>query len=318
MRILITGGTGFVGSHLLGQLLKQSGSQFAILAVDEPAVREPGVDYHRLDILDAEAVRAIVRQFQPDHIYHLAGVATMDGASRQPSLAYEVSVLGTHNLLDAAMNGPRPPRILYVSTSHVYGRSSRKLTEESPLGPANPYAASKAMAELLAFQYRGRDKGGVITVRSFSHTGPGQTPDYVFPNIAKQFAEIEAGLRPPKLILGNLNSKRDFSDIRDAVRAYCMVLEQARAGEVYNVCSGTAVALADIVEMFRALSNTKVEIVQDPSRVRSDEIPEICGDATKIHADTGWKPEISLEQTIKDLLDYWRLKCRSQGAAVSP
>lgn len=318
MRILITGGTGFVGSHLIAQLLQQPGAEIAVLAFDDPAVPEPGVEYHHADIRDAETVRRIVRQFQPEHIYHLAGVATMDGATRQPALAYEVSAIGSHNLFDAAMNGPRPPRILYVSTSHVYGRAAGKLTENSLVAPANPYAASKAMAELLAFQYRGRDQGGVITVRSFSHTGPGQTPDYVFPNIAKQFAEIEAGSHPPKLILGNLDSRRDFSDIRDAVRAYAMVLARAKVGEVYNVCAGKAVALAEIIEIFQAVSKIKVQVTQDPARVRSDEIPEICGDLTKIHADTGWKPEIPLEQTIRDLLDYWRMKVKSQGATVTP
>ncbi len=315
MRILITGGTGFVGSHLIAQLLKPGDAKIAVLAFDDPAVPEPGVEYHHADIRDADTVRTIVRQFEPEHIYHLAGVATMDGATRQPALAYEVSAIGSHNLFDAAMSSPHPPRILYVSTSHVYGRAAGRLTETSPVAPANPYAASKAMAEVLAFQYRGRDQGGVITVRSFSHTGPGQTPDYVFPNIAKQFAEIEAGLRPPRLVLGNLDSKRDFSDIRDAVRAYAMVLARAKVGEVYNVCAGKAVALAEIIEIFQTVSKIKVEIAQDPARVRADEIPEICGDLTKIHADTGWKPEIPLEQTIRDLLDYWRIKVKNQKPA---
>jgi GDP-4-dehydro-6-deoxy-D-mannose reductase len=317
LRILITGGTGFAGAHLLG-LLRQSDSQIAVLSSTQPASCEAGVDYHCVDIRDAEGMRAVLQQLSPDQIYHLAGVSTVDAASRQPAEAYEINVIGSHNLFDAAMSAECPPRILNVSTAQVYAPSPRKLSEDSALGPENPYAASKAMAEMLVYQYRGRQKGGIITARSFNHTGPGQSPAYVLPAMAKQFAEIESGLRPPRLSLGNLAVKRDFTDVRDVVRAYCMLLKHGKAGEVYNVCSGTAVALADVVEMFRAMCDIKVTIEREPSRVRSKDTVEVSGDPARIHADTGWSPEIPLEQTICDLLDYWRSRCRSQDATVSP
>jgi GDP-4-dehydro-6-deoxy-D-mannose reductase len=317
LRVLITGGTGFVGSHLVG-LLKRESCQISVLASTQAASRETGIDYHCVNIRDAQGVQAVLQQLSPDQIYHLAGVSTVDAARRQPSQAYETNVIGTHNLFDAAMSGPRPPRILNVSTAQVYAPSSRKLAEINPLGPDNPYAASKAMAEMLVYQYRGRERGGIITARSFNHTGPGQSPAYVLPAMAKQFAEIESGLRPPRLGLGNLDVKRDFTDVRDVVRAYYMLLMHGRAGEIYNVCSGIAVALSDIVGMFRAICDIEVAIDVEPSRVRSKDAAEVSGDPAKIHADTGWRPEIPLEQTIRDLLDYWRSRCPSQGTAVSP
>lgn len=282
-----------------------------------PVSREAGVDYHVVEIRDAEAVRTAVRRLNPEHVYHLAGISTVGAGWKQPLQTYEVNVIGTHNLFDAVMNASGPARILNVSTAQVYAPSSQKLTEDSPLRPANPYAASKAMAELFAFQYQGRD-GGIITARAFNHSGAEQSPDYVLPAIAKQFAEIEAGLCPPKVSLGNLEVKRDFTDVRDVVRAYRWLLARGKLGEVYNVCSGTAVALSDIVGMFQAMVGVEVTIDRDPSKVRSQDVPETCGDPAKIHADTGWKPEIPLEQTIRDLLDYWRLRCRSQGGMLAP
>jgi len=314
LRILITGGTGFVGSHLVG-LLRKKDCAIAVLAPTQVAPHETGIDYHCVDIRDAQGIREVLQRTNPEQIYHLAGVSTVDAATRQPSQAYETNVIGTHNVFDAAMNAQCPPRILNVSTAQVYAPSARKLTEDSRLGPENPYAASKAMAEMLTYQYRGRQKGGITTARSFNHTGPGQSPAYILPAIAKQFAEIESGLRLPRLSLGNLEVKRDFTDVRDVVRAYWMLLMHGKAGEIYNVCSGTAVALSDIVEMFRVICDIKVTIDREPSRVRSKDAAEVSGDPAKIHADTGWEPEIPLEQTIRDLLHYWRMKCR--GAAVS-
>jgi GDP-4-dehydro-6-deoxy-D-mannose reductase len=316
LRILITGGTGFVGAHLV-RLLRLSAAQISILASTEAPSGEYGVEYYRVEIRNPERVREIVRKLNPDHIYHLAGISNVDAAWKQPLQSYEVNVFGAHNLFDAAMNAPHPPRILNVSTSQVYAPSSRILTETSPMGPDNPYAASKAMAELLAPQYRGCAAGGVITVRSFNHTGPGQSPHYVLPSIAKQFAEIELGLRPPRLSLGNLEVKRDFTDVRDVVKAYAMVLERGRIGEVYNVCSRTAVAVSEIVRVFQAISGIVVTIDRDPSRVRTKDATAVCGDPTKIHADTGWQPEIPLQKTIQDLLDYWRSRCRSPNPGLN-
>jgi GDP-4-dehydro-6-deoxy-D-mannose reductase len=315
-RVLVTGGTGFVGPHLI-RLLKSRSSTIAVIAsADETSRQETGVEYYALDIRRADQVRSVVHEFSPTHVYHLAGISAVDASWRNPRLTFEVNVLGAYNLFEAAMSLASPPRILNVSTSQVYAGSSATLTETSPPGPDNPYAASKAMAEMLRVQYR-KSSGGIITARSFNHTGPGQMPNFVLPSIAKQFAEMEAGLRPSQLTAGNLEVKRDFTDVRDVVVAYSALIERGRTDEVYNVCSGSAVRLGDIVQKFEAISGIEARIDTDPARIRSNEVPVICGDSTKIRSDTGWSPQIPLEKTILDLLDYWRERIKSGNATLS-
>jgi GDP-4-dehydro-6-deoxy-D-mannose reductase len=273
------------------------------------------VDYCEVDIRRADEVRSVVRNVRPAHIYHLAGVSAVDVSWSDPRLTFEVNVLGALNVFEAAMNLPSPPRILNVSTSQVYASSATILTENSRLDPDNPYAASKAMAELLRVQYRKSAGGGIITARSFNHTGPGQMPNFVLPSMAKQFAEMEAGLRPPKLTVGNIEVMRDFTDVRDVVAAYFALLEKGRTGEVYNVCSGSAVRLSDVIAKFEAISGMAIQIDVDPQRLRSNEIPAVFGDATKIRTETGWNPEIPLETTLRDLLNYWREKIKGESTA---
>ena len=301
-----------MGTHLI-QFLKSNTAKIVVLSSGDNQSRpeqEPGVEYYNLDIRRADEVRSVVREISPTQIYHLAGVSAVDVSWNNPRLTFEVNVLGTYNLLEAAMLLPSTPRILNVSTSQVLGPSDDILTETSPLSPDNPYAASKAMAELLRVQYRKYTDGGIITARSFNHTGPGQTPSFVLPSIAKQFAEMEAGLRAPSLTVGNVEVKRDFTDVRDVVRAYSALLNKGRTGEVYNVCSGSAVRLADCIRKFEAISGITIEINTDPERLRSNEISQIFGDSTKIRTETGWNPQIPLEKTIQDLLDYWREKIK--------
>jgi GDP-4-dehydro-6-deoxy-D-mannose reductase len=272
------------------------------------------VRYYEVDIRDAERVQSVVREVNPEQVYHLAGITAVDVSWKYPRLTYEVNVFGAQNLFDAAMSLPAPPRILNVSTSQVYAPGSGILSEENPLRPDNPYAASKAMAELLAPQYSEHATGGIITARPFNHSGDGQPPNFVLPSIAKQFAEIEAGLRPPKLKLGNIAVARDFTDVRDVVRAYWLLLERGKTSEVYNVCSGTAVLVADIIGMFERISGTDIVIEIDPNRVRAKEVTEIYGDPSKLRAETGWHRQIPLEKTVEDMLNYWRSQCRSRDA----
>jgi len=310
-RILITGGTGFVGKHLI-QFLKPQSSSIAVLASGGSSSPEPDVDYHEVDIRDRDAVRSVVGKVEPNKIYHLAGVSALDVSWSNPQLTYEVNVFGANNLFNAAMELPSPPRILNISTSQVYAPSSRPLNEDSSIRPDNPYAASKAMAELLTVGYRRHNTGGIVTARAFNHTGPGQPPSFVLPSIAKQFAEIEAGMKPPKLIVGNIEVKRDFTDIRDVVRAYRALLDRGKPGEIYNVCSGSATSLADIIQMFQSISTTKVTIAVEEARVRRDDVPHICGDRKKIQELTGWCPRISLHEMVASLIDYWRSRVASR------
>jgi GDP-4-dehydro-6-deoxy-D-mannose reductase len=311
--VLITGGTGFVGTHLI-RFLKSHASKIAVIASGDGSFRqEPEVEYHALDIRRADQVRSVVHNSSPTHVYHLAGISAVDVSWNNPRLTFEVNVLGAYNLFEAAMSLPSPPRILNVSTSQVYSASGMMLTETSPVNPDNPYAETKAMAELLRVQYRKCRSGGIVTARSFNHTGPGQTPHFVLPSIAKQFAEMEAGLRPPSLTVGNLEVKRDFTDVRDVVVAYSALLEKGRIDEVYNVCSGSAVRLADVVRKFEAISGITVEINTDSDRLRSNEVSQIFGDSTKLKTETGWSPQIPLEKTIRDLLDYRREMIKRGG-----
>jgi GDP-4-dehydro-6-deoxy-D-mannose reductase len=305
LRILITGGTGFVGTHLI-RFLKSRDVEISVLASGKRFVGEPGVRYYEVDIRDAKRVRSVVGEVNPDEIYHLAGITAIDVSWKYPRLTYEVNVFGAQNLFDAAMSLPAPPRILNVSTSQVYAPASGSLTENSPLRPDSPYAASKAMAELLVPQYSESATGGIITARPFNHTGCGQPPNFVLPSIAKQFAEIESGSRPPKLELGNTAVARDFTDVRDVVRAYGMLLERGKVSEVYNVCSGTAVVLADIIEMFQRISGIEVTVEIDPRRVRGKEVAGMYGDSSKLQTETGWQRQIPLEKTLEDMLNDWR------------
>jgi len=313
VRILITGGTGFVGTHLI-QFLKSRDSQIFVLASGRGPTLDPGVQYHEVEIRDTDRVRSVLRRVNPDQIYHLAGITAVDFSWAHPRETYEVNVFGTQNLFDAAMDLPQPPRILNISTSQVYAPACGMLSESSPVGPGNPYAASKAMAELLVFQYKDRAPSGIITARSFNHTGRGQSPTFVLPSIAKQFVEIELGLRPPKLNLGNVAVRRDFTDVRDVARAYSMLLESGKTSEVYNVCSGVAVGLSDIVKMFQAISGIDVSIALDPEKIRKSEVSEMYGDPGKLQAETGWQCQIPLEKTLEDMLDYWRSQCQGRDA----
>jgi GDP-4-dehydro-6-deoxy-D-mannose reductase len=276
---------------------------------------ELGVEHYDVDIRQAEEVRSVVHKVSPTHICHLAAISAIDASWNSPRLTFEVNVVGAYNLFEAAMSLARPPKILSVSTSQVYARQEGILTENSPVSPNSPYAASKAMAELLLVQYRKFAAGGILTARSFNHTGPGQSPDFVLPSIAKQFAEMEAGLRPLRLSMGNIDVKRDFTDVRDVVVAYAALLDQGRIGEVYNVCSGSAVRLADVIGEFEAISGIAVEIAADPARLRSNEVSQILGDSSKIRRETGWSPQIPFAKTIRDLLDYWRERIKSGGSA---
>lgn len=310
LRVLITGGTGFVGIHLI-RFFESAHCQIYVLSSHAPSTRRPNVQYHTVDVRDKAEVESAVRKIRPHQIYHLAGITSVEASWADPCLTYEVNVLGAHNLFDAAMNLPIAPRILNVSTSQVYAPAAARLTEQSPVCPSNPYAASKAMAELLPPLYRNRASGAIITARPFNHTGSGQLPSFVLPSIAKQFAEIEIGVRPPKLSLGNINVKRDFTDVRDVVRAYHMLLANEKPSGVYNVCSGVTVALYDIVQMFQSISGVHATIKLDSSKIRADEIPEICGDPRKLEEETGWRREIQIEKSVEDLLNYWRSQCRN-------
>jgi GDP-4-dehydro-6-deoxy-D-mannose reductase len=309
LRVLITGGTGFVGTHLIS-FLKSQGAAIAVMAPSDGTIRDPEINLYEVDIRDAQEVKRVVAEVQPAQIYHLAGVSAIDVSWRDPQLNFEVNVGGAYNLFAAAMALPAPPRILNISTSQVYAPSSSALSENDPMQPGNPYAASKAMAELIRVQYLHHTVGGIVTSRSFNHTGPGQSANFVVSSMAKQFAEIALGVREPRLTVGNIQVKRDFTDVRDVVRAYGLLLEHGATGEVYNVCSGVAVRLADILEMLQSICGVKVKIEIDPGRIRTSDPLEIRGNPQKLQEATGWRPQIPLLKTLFDSVDAWKAKLK--------
>jgi GDP-4-dehydro-6-deoxy-D-mannose reductase len=305
-RALITGGTGFVGKHL-SLLLGTKGFSVAVLTREPHSDSE--IDYYQGDIRDATCIHSAVREIRPEWVFHLAGISAIDAAAADPQLTYEINVGGARNLFAAVKAFSDQTRVLNVSTSQVYAPSNDALTESSVTEPVGPYATSKAMAEAIAAQYP-----GIITVRPFNHTGPGQPANFVLSSIAKQIAEIESNRRSPTLSLGNVHVKRDFTDVRDVVRAYWLVLDKGKPGETYNVCSGDALSISDIVELFSSISGMNVAVESTPAKIRHGEAAQLKGDAGKILCDTGWKPTIELRTTVRDLLDYWRSEFQKEGA----
>lgn len=317
MKALITGGAGFAGSHLT-EYLVGLGWDITVLAAEQESLGniEGVLDRIRVargDLRDAPGLSNLVRRNTPDRVYHLAALSSPSDSIQNPALTYEVNFLGTLNLLLACRELGEPVRVLFVSSSEVYGTGSTSdmpLREESPLRPANPYAGSKAAGELLAYQFFQSYGLTVVRVRPFNHTGPRQSSAFVCSDLARQVAEIELGLRAPCITVGNLKVQRDFSDVRDIVRGYHLLLENGVAGEVYHLGSGRPVAIEVIVRMLLDECSKKVEVVVDPARLRPGEAVALWGDTFKAEDTVGWRREYPLECTLRDLKEYWKVQLR--------
>jgi GDP-4-dehydro-6-deoxy-D-mannose reductase len=296
MRALITGAGGFVGEHL-AQHLRRCGDELTLTDRSQDG----------LDILDAPALLERFRSVRPEVVYHLAGASDVGGSWQTPQITFRANAEGTLNVLWAAREAG-VQRILAVGSADVYGKVTPEdlpLTEESPLRPVSPYAASKVAADTVAQQAFLGYGQGVVRARPFNHLGPGQVTRFVAPALAERIARNEVA-GADKLPVGNLSPRRDFTDVRDVVRAYRLLMEAGEPGEVYNVCSGTAIAIEDLAERMLALSTVHQELVTDPELTRPVDIPVLLGDATKIRDATGWEPEIPLDTTLEDLLDDMR------------
>jgi GDP-4-dehydro-6-deoxy-D-mannose reductase len=295
VRSLITGGRGFVGTWLAEHLREQGD---AVVAID-----------YEVDVTDPVALLDAVTAAAPDAIYHLAALTHVGESWKDPLQVLQVNVIGTAALLAAARQCGTDPRVLVTSSAEVYGAvtdpSLMPLDELTPTAPLTPYAASKLAAEAVVGQaFRGHGQE-VIVVRPFNHIGPGQTPNFAVPALAKRI--VEAGRRGDgSIAVGNLAARRDFTDVRDVVKAYRMLIESGTRGEVYNVCSGHDVAIEEIANTLLRLAGTSLELKTDPTLARPVEVPVLRGDPTRLQLATGWKPEIPLEQTLADVLEYWR------------
>ena len=295
MRSLITGGRGFVG-HWLADHLRDLGDDVVIID-------------REVEITDPAALLTAVSDAAPDAIYHLAALTHVGQSWDEPLRVFEVNVIGTGALLAAARECGTNPRILVTSSAEVYGAVTDPgrlpLREDSPTAPLTPYAASKLAAEALVAQAHLGHGQHVITVRPFNHIGPGQSPNFAVPALARRIVEAErqgVGTIP----VGNLSARRDFTDVRDVVRAYRLLIEMGRPGGVYNVCSGRDVSIRAIADRLLGLAGTSLEFETDPSLVRPVEVPVLRGDPGRLEEATGWKPEVPLEQTLADVLAYWQ------------
>jgi GDP-4-dehydro-6-deoxy-D-mannose reductase len=310
MKAFVTGLTGFVGPHLArmlrGKGFEVEGLGYRNESADPVQSLPKGVSVIHSDIRDPAGLRKILEQSRPDHVYHLAAISNVVKSFNDPRLTYDVNVGGTLNLFEALRQLDIKPRIVHVSTAHVYRsiETEAGLDEASPVRLLTPYAASKYMCEALAAQYVEAYGFQTMTVRPFNHIGPGQPTGFVCSDFARQIAAIKLGQAEPVLHVGNLAPVRDFTDVRDTVEAYWIVATQGVPGEVYNVCSHRPASMQQIVSMLCDLSGVRVRIEVDQDKFRPIETLRLFGDSSKLRV-LGWKPRIELEQTLQDILDWW-------------
>lgn len=301
MRVLVTGSRGFVGRHVEHSLQARGHEVMGLITAAERPARH--AREFEGDICDGDRMRRLVQELRPDACLHLAGVAFVPVSWSKPEFVFEVNVQGTLNVLDAFRHEAPQARILVISSSQVYGlaASQRALRETDPLHPDNLYAVSKLAADLTSLLYHRRFGMAVMTARPCNHIGPGQSADFVVPAFARQVNEIATGRSAPRMRVGNLESTREFLDVRDVVEAYRLILETGQPGLAYNVGSGVSVPIGLLLEKLCAMAGVQPELEIDPQRYRPTDAHPVL-DATRLHEHTGWQPRFSLDQTLADAL----------------
>jgi GDP-4-dehydro-6-deoxy-D-mannose reductase len=313
VRLLVTGAGGFVGGHLVDYLhAEQPQAEVHGVVIPHGSVSwraASGARVLEADLNDPLAAAAVVEEVRPDRVVHLAGQSSVHLSWLDPAGTLRTNVLGIVHLLDAARARALRPAVLVVGSAEEYGKvgpDEMPIREEAPLRPASPYAVSKVAQGALALLYGPAGGMRVVLTRTFHHTGPGRGEAFAESSFARQLAEIEAGLRPPVLKVGNLEAVRDFADVRDVVRAYWMLLERGEGGAVYNVCTGRGRRIRELLDMLLAASGARVEVRVDPDRLRPSDVPTQVGDPSRLREATGWEPRIPFERTLEDLLGDWR------------
>jgi len=303
--VLVTGAGGFAGGHLL-QHLASPDTVVAWSRSTPPPELADVARWEQIDLLDRPRVHTAIANLRPSRIYHCAGMPHVADSWRDTTRVLEGNVLATEHLLDAIRRARLTCRVLLPGSAAVYATTSDLITEEHPRAPASPYALSKLGQEELALRAVREDHLDVVITRSFNHTGPRQTPDFATPSMARQIALIEAGAMEPVIKVGNLDARRDFTDVRDVVRAYVALMASGSSGTVYNVGSGVARSIRSVLDALIARSKVPVRIESDPARMRPNDVPVLAANTSRLVRATGWQPRISFDQMLDDLLTYWR------------
>jgi GDP-4-dehydro-6-deoxy-D-mannose reductase len=314
MRVLITGFTGFVGSHLADYLVARGDVE--VFGMYRWRSRMDNVEHLRdrvqlveCDLRDPGAARHVIRDVRPDRVFHLAAQSYVPTSWLVPGETLSGNVLGQLNVFEAVRELDRPIRIHVAGSSEEYGLvlpADTPIREDCQLRPLSPYGVSKVAQDLLAYQYWQSYRLHVVRTRGFNHTGPRRGEVFVTSSFARQIAEIEKGLREPVVLVGNLDSVRDFTDVRDMVQAYWLALDRGVPGDVYNICSGRGHTARQVLDILLDLAHVKVTVREDPARMRPSDVTLLVGDCSKFQSITGWRPTIPFEVTLKDLLEHWR------------
>jgi GDP-4-dehydro-6-deoxy-D-mannose reductase len=316
LRVLITGLTGFAGSHLADYCLSRGGID--VHGIIRWRSRTENIEHlghrvtlHECDLRDATSTRDVVEAVGPDYIFHLAAQSFVPTSWKAPSESLITNVIGQLNIFEAVRKLDLKCRIQLACSSEEYGmvyEHEVPIKETNPLRPLSPYGVSKVGQDLLGYQYFMSYGMDVVRTRGFNHEGPRRAPVFVMSDFAKQIVDIERGNRKPVILVGNLEAKRDFTDVRDMVKGYWLALEKGKPGEVYNICQGKCWSMREMLDELLELTRVKVEVKQDKNRMRPSDVMLLLGDCSKFHADTGWTPEIPFAQTLRDTLEYWRAR----------
>jgi GDP-4-dehydro-6-deoxy-D-mannose reductase len=311
-KALITGITGFAGSHLAEHLLNAGMEVYGAARWRSNVNNIENIknDVHLLtaDIRDGHSLEVVLSESKPDYIFHLAAQSFVPMSWRAPTDTMETNLIGTIHLFEAVRKLKISPRIQFAGSSEEYGfvyPNELPITEENPLRPLSPYGVSKLAADKLSYQYCMSYGLHIVVTRAFNHTGPRRGDVFVTSNFAKQIAEIEKGSEPV-IHVGNLEARRDFTDVRDMVRGYLLAVEKCQQGEPYNICSGKTIRIKDVLDMLLSMTDKQIEIRQDPDRMRPSDVDVLQGDCSKFKKQTGWEQTISFKKTMEDLLNYWR------------
>ncbi len=316
-KALITGITGFAGSHLAELLLKEGVAVYGIQRwrskSDNIEHIKDKITFEEADLLDAHSLYTVVDKIKPDYVFHLAAQSFVQSSWASPTQTLEVNIIGSAHLFEAVRKAGLSIPIQIACSSEEYGKvlpNEVPIKETNPLRPLSPYAVSKLAMDYLGYQYHESYGMNIIRTRGFNHTGPRRGEVFAESTFAKQIAEIEKGKREPIVSVGNLDARRDYTDVRDIVRAYYLAVQKCDPGQEYNIASGTAWEIKKVLDMLIGMAKVKVEVKQDPTRMRPSDVEVLIGDNSKFVAKTGWKPEIPFEKTLEDLLNYWREKIR--------